>query len=114
MQEIFFNRICELRKENGLSQYELADQLELGCRSVLSLYELGKRNINIVALKKLAFTFGVSIDYLLYEDDYRNHSDFIKETLGLSDKSIKVLQSKKCNDEINQFIQNINKSKEKK
>jgi transcriptional regulator with XRE-family HTH domain len=64
-------KIQQLRKENGLSQEELASKLTIS-RQAISKWELGESmpdTENIVQLSKL---FGVSTDYLLineYESD---------------------------------------------
>lgn len=106
MDKLYYTRIFDLRKENNLSQYELSKFLDVH-RSTLSNYELGNKNLTMTSLKSLANVFDVSIDYLIYNDDYRNHHDFIQQVLGLEDESIKILASNKKSKEINKFIQNI-------
>jgi transcriptional regulator with XRE-family HTH domain len=63
-----WNRLIELRKSKGLSQYELARQLKIG-RSALGNYEMGDREPDFETTKKLAAYFGVSVDYLVGTDD---------------------------------------------
>lgn len=108
MKNTYFNRLLELRKESEVSQRELANFLEVQ-RSCLTNYESGKRNLTMTTLKKLSNYFDVSIDYIVYKDDFRNHYEFVKEVLGLEDESIKVLTSLKHSKEINKFIQNLKK-----
>ncbi len=66
---IFGQRIRELRIDKGLSQVELA--AELGFRKQkISDWENGKLEANFDMLVKIADYFGVSIDYLLGREDY--------------------------------------------
>lgn len=108
MENTYYNRLLELRKEAKVSQRELANFIEVQ-RSSLTNYELGRRNLTMSTLKKLSNYFDVSIDYIVYKDDYRNHYEFVKEVLGLEDESIKILTSLKRSKEINKFIQNLKK-----
>lgn len=63
-----WHRLISLRKEAGLSQYELARRLKMG-RSALGNYEQGEREPDIETMKKLATFFGVTVDYLLGRED---------------------------------------------
>lgn len=53
-----------LREEKGLSQVDLAKQLNITSQS-LSQYELNKRMPDIDMINRLANYFNVSVDYLL-------------------------------------------------
>ena len=60
-------KIQQLRKDNGMSQEELASKLTIS-RQAISKWELGESmpdTNNVVQLSKL---FGVSTDYLLHDD----------------------------------------------
>ena len=57
-------KIANLRKKRGMSQSQLAKELNIGT-STLGMYETGKRSPNPEMLNKLADYFGVSVDYLL-------------------------------------------------
>lgn len=57
-------RIALLRKSKGYSQEELSIILDLS-RSSLTQIELGKRNISVLELIKIADSFSMSIDKLL-------------------------------------------------
>lgn len=57
-------RISELRKYRGYSQDELAKFLGIS-RPSLTQIELGKRNLSVLELKKIADNLSVSIDRLL-------------------------------------------------
>ncbi|WP_445429720.1 helix-turn-helix domain-containing protein [Bacillus atrophaeus] len=61
-------RIAALRKEKGLSQYELADRLGFS-RGKLANYEQGTREPDYETLIKIADYFEVSTDYLLRGTD---------------------------------------------
>ena len=59
-----YQRIKELRENKDLTQKQMGDILNCSQRAYCN-YELGKRNIPIDVLIKLADFHGVSIDYLL-------------------------------------------------
>ena len=63
-------RIRDLREDKDLNQSELAALLQVH-QTTYSDYELGKVNIPIAALHKLADFYGVSVDYLLGRTDCR-------------------------------------------
>ncbi len=56
-------RIRELRKETGLSQEKFAAKIGMD-RTYFASVELGKRNISIVNLEKIANGLGVSLSKL--------------------------------------------------
>lgn len=62
------NRIKQLRKDKGLSQQALAEQIGLHYRT-LQNWENGYGEISIGKAKNLADYFGVSVGYLLGIDD---------------------------------------------
>ena len=57
-------RLRDLREDKDLKQQQLADLLQVH-QTTYSDYELGRLNIPITALHKLADFYGVSTDYLL-------------------------------------------------
>ncbi len=57
------NRIRELRKETGLSQEKFAAKIGMD-RTYFASVELGKRNISIVNLEKIAEGLNVSLSEL--------------------------------------------------
>ncbi len=61
-------RIRNLREDNDLTQNELSNYLNIS-QVAYSYYELGKRNIPLELLSKLADYYNTSIDYLLYRTD---------------------------------------------
>lgn len=64
MTTITQNRVNELRKQAGLSQQALADQIGV-MRKTISHWELGNHRISTDNAKKLSQFFQVSIDDLL-------------------------------------------------
>lgn len=71
---MFGKRLAELRNQKELSQYELADRLNLS-RTQLANYEQGKREPDFETLVLLADFFEVSLDYLLGRTDQLQTSD---------------------------------------
>jgi transcriptional regulator with XRE-family HTH domain len=68
---MFAKRLAELRKKKGLTQYELADLLNL-TRGQVGNYEQGKRQPDFDILQLFADFFNVTTDYLLgHTDDPR-------------------------------------------
>lgn len=62
--ETISTRIVSLRKDAGLSQQQLADDLNLSRRAI-SLWETGRRTPDIQSVLLLADYFQVSLDYLV-------------------------------------------------
>lgn len=60
---MFKERFKQLRETKGLTQSQLATELEIG-RASISNYELGTRTPDIDILVRIATYFGVSTDYL--------------------------------------------------
>ncbi len=61
-------RIKHLRNENGLTQVEMAEVLNMSVRSYIKT-EKGKRYCGVDELVKMADVFGVSEQYLLHGVD---------------------------------------------
>ena len=61
---MYRNRLKDLREDRDLKQAALAECLQIH-QTTYSDYELGKLNIPINVLHKLADYYGTSIDYLL-------------------------------------------------
>ncbi|WP_273710482.1 helix-turn-helix domain-containing protein [Leuconostoc mesenteroides] len=64
------NRLRELRKERGLSQDRLANEMSINIKT-LRRYEVGENNPRVAILIELADYFNVSIDYLVGRSDVR-------------------------------------------
>ena len=61
---MYRNRLRDLREDHDLNQAALAEYLQIH-QTTYSDYELGKLNIPISVLHKLADYYHTSIDYLL-------------------------------------------------
>ena len=61
-------RLKKLREENGYSQKQIADYLEID-QSYISKIEKGTRNLNEVSFNKLCLLYNCSPDYLLGKSD---------------------------------------------
>ena len=65
---MFFNeKLKMLRKENGLTQEELAEKLNVS-RQAITKWESGDGTPDIENLKQISILFGISIDELVKED----------------------------------------------
>jgi transcriptional regulator with XRE-family HTH domain len=60
IQEKFGNRVKEIRREIGISQEELSFRAELH-RTYISSIELGKRNVSLINIEKLAKALGCEV-----------------------------------------------------
>ncbi|MDE6356362.1 MAG: helix-turn-helix domain-containing protein [Clostridia bacterium] len=60
--------IKELRLEEGISQRELGNRLNV-CNQTVSFWEIGQREPDLDTLLKIAKYFQVSTDYLLGNED---------------------------------------------
>lgn len=82
---IYTDRLRELRKQNKLSQSEVAEKLGITA-SAYGFYEQGKTIPNAEALSILADLFNVSTDYLLGRAIFPNSEN--------EDSEIKILARK--------------------
>ncbi|MGH0830877.1 helix-turn-helix domain-containing protein [Bacillus pretiosus] len=105
-------KIAELRKNQKLSQYDLAERLGFS-RGKLANYEQGQREPDYDTLKKIADYFEVSTDYLLGRENTKIEPDnpLADPDLGLWFKDIKDASPDK-QEELKQFWEYI-KQKEK-
>ncbi len=71
---MFGNRLRSLREHQELSQGEAAQQLGI-MQNTYSRYEQGVREPDYATLKKIANFYGVSIDYLLGNEDLSIEDD---------------------------------------
>ncbi len=63
----------KIRKEKKCSQLKLAMDLSIS-REALSHYENGKRSPDIDMLVKLSRYFNVSVDYLIFGEDFKKNN----------------------------------------
>ncbi|MBE7090054.1 MAG: helix-turn-helix transcriptional regulator [Clostridiales bacterium] len=69
MNNKFYLRLTELRKEHNISRSDLAQKLNVSVR-LISYWENAKRECDFDMLLKISNFFSVSTDYLLGKDDY--------------------------------------------
>ncbi len=69
-------KIIKLRKNNGMSQEDLADRLQISRQSI-SRWENGSAKPDADNILQLSKLFGVSTDYLLH-DEYESDNDLPK------------------------------------
>ena len=73
---IILNRIKELRKKHNLSQYKLAEMLNVH-QTAISQWETGRTNPDIATAKKIADIFKTTTDYIFGRDFQGNSKDVI-------------------------------------
>ena len=85
-------KIQILRKNKGITQFDLADALDLS-RATISNYEVNRRSPSIDELKRFADYFGVGLDYFgteaaneSFEISSRVRGYFKNENMSLDDK----------------------------
>lgn len=64
VEERFGHRVRDLRHEQGWSQEELADRAGLH-RTYVSSMELGRRNVSLRIIQRLADAFAISVQVLM-------------------------------------------------
>ncbi|RSJ01744.1 transcriptional repressor DicA [Streptococcus mitis] len=74
------NRLKELRKQKGLTQQELADEISVSKITVLR-WENEERQIKPEKAQQLADYFGVSVGYLLGYSEYRELEKALDKTI---------------------------------
>lgn len=72
------NRIKKLRKELGISQLELAKEMNVH-QTAVSQWETGKTMPDISLIVKLSIYLGCCVEYLLGTSDNRFHGDIQSE-----------------------------------
>ncbi len=92
MENIFGERLKEIRNANNMSQNELANYLDI-TPSSLSYYENGVRNPPITILPKLVERFNVSVNWLLGINEnqtinLRTYADMIRHIIPLLESSV--------------------------
>lgn len=76
---MFNKRLRAIRMENGLTQQNMADKLEISLNAYQK-YEQAERSPSLECLVKIADIFDVSLDYLLCRDDFiQSHATFVDE-----------------------------------
>ena len=82
-------KILKLRKQNGMSQEELAEKLDVS-RQAISRWEVGSAQPDASNILQLSKLFGVTADYLL-NDDYESDHDvpMIRDTEAAANNKLK-------------------------
>lgn len=73
----FSTRFLQLRKKHGLTQPQMADKVGIHLTQVRR-YESGEAQPSLEILKRIAVTFSVSADWLIFEDGEREPQDELK------------------------------------
>jgi transcriptional regulator with XRE-family HTH domain len=73
----FSDRLTVLRKERGLTQKILSEQVGVHVTQI-QRYENGQVQPTLDVLKRLALTLSVSADMLVFDEDERGPSDDLK------------------------------------
>lgn len=101
---MFSSRLCELRKNRGLTQQTLADVIEVSQQTVAQ-WEKGSREPNLEKLIALAKLFGVTLDYLVGVESYSANSTRIANEVELTDKrDVRLFLEKLYSDTISKKI----------
>lgn len=85
----FEKKLFELRKQKGISQEELADNLNIS-RQTLSKWELGNSTPDMEKLILLSDYFEISLDELVFGNELKTHKESPKEGITIA----KVLDDK--------------------
>lgn len=92
------SRLTELRKLKGISQIELARELNVN-QNTISRWEKGERDPNPDMLKTIAAYFNVSVDYLLGEDAPPQNKKIPKDLKKILEEEEVTLNGRMVTDE---------------
>lgn len=87
------SKIIELRKQNNLSQTDLAKQLDAS-RTIVGNYERNENTPSIDMILKIAKLFNVSLDYLVGQGQLANYSKEVLKRIDDIEQLDKDTQSK--------------------
>lgn len=91
------DKIAKLRKRKGLSQEELANELEVSRQSVFK-WEAGENTPDLEKIKKLAKLFNVSFDVLLDDDKDLEEASESNETPVVAEPTRRPIKFRKTYD----------------
>ncbi|MCF2673350.1 helix-turn-helix domain-containing protein [Fusobacterium varium] len=94
MEDNFKDRLVLLRKEKGLTQDALAENLSVA-KSTISMYEKGNRMPSYKMIEKIADFFNVDIDYLMAKSNVKRKEEI--EKYFIKDHSISRKQMELAN-----------------
>ncbi|MDK2920154.1 MAG: hypothetical protein PWQ37_2887 [Candidatus Petromonas sp.] len=106
----FGKRLSQLRKENQMTQSELAKKLEIS-RGTIGMYEIGKRDPDTKTLEKISDIFNVSTDYLLGRTDVRNLQE---DEIELTNEEQQLLEKIKSDPELSILFHDLKSAPKKK
>lgn len=112
----FTKRIKELRKNQGLTQKELAIKTEMS-HATISNYERGFKNPNADNLIKLANFFNTSSDYLLGLTDRKENPKHLLDEIKANSFNYKLYDFMIKNDKVKQilyYLMDTNKNRRNK
>lgn len=102
------NRYKYARLYAGYTQKDAAKATGFMTAQALSHYEKGSRLPSNMILYTLPKLYKVSLDFLLEQDAYINHDEYIKEVFYLDQQSIDLLKAAKKNslstDDLKEYI----------
>lgn len=90
LNKIVAENLVELRKKAGLTQQELANQLSYSDKTV-SKWELGQAIPSVEVLKGLADYYGVTLDYLVSENEKKAEISAKKAKTKMNNNLVIVL-----------------------
>ncbi|WP_047686454.1 MULTISPECIES: helix-turn-helix transcriptional regulator [Xenorhabdus] len=73
----FSTRFLQLRKQHSLTQPQMAERVGIHLTQVRR-YESGEAQPSLDILKRIAVTFNVSADWLIFEEEEREPQDELK------------------------------------
>lgn len=91
------NRFKTSRINAGYTQRDVQKILKYISFQELSHYEKGNRVPSNKVLYSLPRLYCVSLDYLLYLDNYRSHKEYVTNELGITEENIKLLKFSNTN-----------------
>lgn len=98
-------RISELRKQAGMSQFQLAKVLDIAA-STLGMYETGKREPSLKVMQRIADYFNVTTDYLLGRPEEKKEKD--SNSVDLADMdALLTYQGKQIPDQDRELINDL-------
>ncbi|MCQ2793235.1 MAG: helix-turn-helix domain-containing protein [Bacilli bacterium] len=90
LNEIVAENLIELRKKSGLTQQQLAKQFNYSDKTV-SKWELGHAIPSVEVLKDLADFYGVTVDYMLNENESVANIDKKKTRIPVNNRLLILL-----------------------
>ncbi|WP_167630643.1 helix-turn-helix domain-containing protein [Listeria valentina] len=107
-------KIAELRKKRGLSQSNLAKDLNVST-STVGMWETNKREPDYETLKKITYYFNVSADYLLGIEGTFNYEEFNDDDLVAAHTDSEIDDTdEEINAEVERFKKYLLEEKAKK